>query len=122
MTDVISCLLWLTLNVYHEARSEPLEGQMAVAHVTLNRSEERLLPVREVVTQPAQFSWYGKKPILPDDTDSFLICLTNTILAANSEDLTAGATYYHHVSVQPYWAEGMELTGRFGTHFFYKED
>ena len=31
-------LLWLTLNVYHEARSEPLVGQVAVAFVTLNRA------------------------------------------------------------------------------------
>ena len=38
-------LLWLTLNVYHEARSEPLIGQMAVALVTLNRANEKHLPI-----------------------------------------------------------------------------
>ena len=34
-------LLWLTLNVYHEARSEPQIGQLAVAHVTLNRASQK---------------------------------------------------------------------------------
>jgi len=51
-------LLWLTLNVYHEARSEPQIGQVAVAHVTLNRASEKRLPVKEIIKQPYQFSWH----------------------------------------------------------------
>lgn len=33
-------LLCLALNVYFEARGEPIIGQYAVAHVTLNRVKE----------------------------------------------------------------------------------
>lgn len=35
-------LLWLTLNVYHEARSEPQIGQLAVAFVTRNNMARRM--------------------------------------------------------------------------------
>ena len=49
-------LLWLTLNVYHEARGEPEVGQLAVAHVTLNRAMEERTSIAEVVRKPYQFS------------------------------------------------------------------
>jgi N-acetylmuramoyl-L-alanine amidase len=54
-------LLWLTLNVYHEARSEPQIAQMAVALVTLNRASDQQRHISTVVQQPHQFSWTGKK-------------------------------------------------------------
>ena len=50
-------LLWLTLNVYHEARSEPQLGQIAIAQVTLNRAKKGQLSIEDVVRQPHQFSW-----------------------------------------------------------------
>ena len=34
IAEMLTCI---ALNVYYEARSEPLEGQYAVAHVVLNR-------------------------------------------------------------------------------------
>ena len=34
----------LAMNIYHEARSESLAGQYAVADVVLNRVESRLYP------------------------------------------------------------------------------
>ena len=46
---VLEGLLWLTLNVYHEARSEPQIGQVAVVHVTLNRAEELNRSIKEIV-------------------------------------------------------------------------
>ena len=32
-----TALMCLALNIYFEARSEPIEGQIAIAEVTLNR-------------------------------------------------------------------------------------
>ena len=64
--------LALACNIYHEARNESMDGQMAVAHVTRNRMLSKKFPntVREVVFQyfnikrkngtirkVAQFSW-----------------------------------------------------------------
>ena len=37
-------LTCLALNVYHEARSEPMDGQYAVAHVVLNRVADDSFP------------------------------------------------------------------------------
>lgn len=52
-------LLCLTLAVFHEARSEPVEAQVAVAQVALNRSRDKDFPktVCEVVYAPRAFSW-----------------------------------------------------------------
>lgn len=63
----------LATNIYHEARGEPLDGQIAVASVTINRVQDRRWPntICEVVYQAqydpetqqprlyrCQFSWY----------------------------------------------------------------
>ena len=60
-------LTCIALNVYYEARSEPLEGQYAVAHVVLNRVADDKFPddACKVIKQGlekgigrCQFSWY----------------------------------------------------------------
>jgi len=115
-------LLWLTLNVYHEARSEPQIGQVAVAHVTLNRAFEKQLPVKEVVNQPYQFSWtFQKDSYLPDDPDSFLECLHAVYLALQTPDFTDGATHYHLDSITPHWASGYTYVAQYGSHKFYRQ-
>ena len=52
-------LLCIALNVWHEARGEPFEGQVAVAEVTRRRVEDPRWPdtACDVVYQPWQFSW-----------------------------------------------------------------
>lgn len=54
--DDISCLI---KNIYHEARGEPDRGQLAVALVTLARSQDRRFAntVCGVVYQKNQYSW-----------------------------------------------------------------
>ena len=64
-------LLWLTLNIYHEARSEPEIGKLAVAHMTLNRAMEEQKSIEEVVTAPYQFSWtFQKTSFIPAEPGS----------------------------------------------------
>ncbi|BDD87166.1 cell wall hydrolase [Desulfofustis limnaeus] len=114
-------LLWLTLNVYHEARSESQIGQMAIVHVTLNRAQEQRMPVKDVVRQPYQFSWtFQKDSYLPDDPDAFLRCLRSVFLALKTPDPTAGATHYHLDSITPEWASDYTYVAQFGSHKFYK--
>lgn len=55
-----AALLCLALNVYHEARGEPILGQKAVATVTVNRAREHGSTVCEEVFRPNQFSWTSK--------------------------------------------------------------
>lgn len=115
-------LLWLTLNVYHEARSEPQIGQVAVAHVTLNRATEKQLPLKEVITQPYQFSWtLQKESYVPDDPDAFIKCLHSVYLALQTPDFTNGATHYHLESITPDWASGFTYIAQYGSHKFYRQ-
>ena len=63
-------ILCLAMNIYHEARGESIEGQIAVAVVTMNRVKESKWPNTpcEVVWQNKQFSWTkdGKSDRMPD--------------------------------------------------------
>lgn len=114
-------LLWLTLNVYHEARSESEIAQVAVAHVTLNRAAKRELSIKNVVNQPNQFSWIKqKKSYLPEDPQAFFQCMKSVYIALNTTDFTAGSTYYHLANINPYWASEYKFVDQYGSHKFYK--
>lgn len=115
-------LLWLTLNVYHEARSESEIGQMAVVHVTLNRAAKRELSIKNVVKQPYQFSWIQQKEsYIPEDPKAFFDCMQSVYVALTSSDFTAGATYYHLETIEPYWASQYTFVDQYGSHKFYKQ-
>ena len=49
----------LALALYHEARGEPVSGQMMVAKVIVNRIQSNRFPNKmcDVVMQPRQFSF-----------------------------------------------------------------
>ena len=114
-------LLWLTLNIYHEARSEPQIGQLAVAHVTLNRASQSNQTVEQAVTAPRQFSWtFLQKSYMPTETDAFIDCMQTAMKAMTSSDFTDGATFYHRKDVHPKWAGSMTYVARYGEHMFYR--
>lgn len=118
---MLEAILWLTLNVYHEARGEPELGRQAVVHVVLNRSEQRHLDIKDVILQPHQFSWTSSV-LMPRDPVAFLSCLQSVHNAVSRDDPTLGATYYHEESIVPYWASEYVQTAHIGHHIFYKED
>ena len=116
-------LLWLTLNVYHEARSEPEIGQLAVAHVTLNRAISKHTSVGEVVTAPYQFSWtFQKKSYFPTEFNALQESASVALKALSSPDFTEGATFYHRTDVHPEWASDMVFVAKYGSHLFYRKD
>ncbi|WP_028584404.1 cell wall hydrolase [Desulfogranum mediterraneum] len=116
-------LLWLTLNIYHEARGEPEIGQLAVAHVTLNRAIIRQKSVAEIVRAPYQFSWtQQKRSYLPTEINAFQQSLSMALKALTTPDFTQGSTYYHHLRVNPHWAADMTFVARYGSHKFYRRD
>lgn len=115
-------LLWLTLNIYHEARSEPEIGKLAVAHVTLNRAVEKQKSVEDIVTAPYQFSWtFQKTSYLPRETDSLVDCLQTALKAMVSEDFTQGSTFYHRQDINPAWSSDMVYVSQYGSHKFYRD-
>lgn len=115
---------WLALNIYHEARGEPLDGKVAVAHVTIARATKRRMAVIDVVQQPHQFSWYSDEN--PDDIKdhaAFVECLNASLIAMDQRlkgNTLNGADHYHAVSVNPYWNRHMKKIAEIGDHIFYR--
>lgn len=115
-------LLWLTLNIYHEARSEPEIGKLAVAHVTLNRAMEEQKSIEEVVTAPYQFSWtFQKTSFIPAEPGSLEDSMGVALKAITSKDFTQGSTFYHRTDVSPRWAAHKNFTAQYGSHKFYRQ-
>jgi spore germination cell wall hydrolase CwlJ-like protein len=121
----------LALNIYHEARSEPISGQIAVAKVTLNRVRSKAFPgsVCDVVKQGGQkrhrcqFSWWcdGKSDD-PTEQQAWQRSLEigQRVLANQTTDPTRGALYYHADYVKPRWARQFQRTAEIGRHLFYR--
>lgn len=118
----IEGLLWLTLNVYHEARGESRIGQMAVAHVTLNRAVQKKKSLEEVIIAPYQFSWtFQKNTYVPTEPEALLECMKSSLYALVTDDFTNGATYYHRQDITPPWSSEMTFIAQYGKHKFYKK-
>ena len=125
-------LMCLALNVYHEARSEPMIGQYAVANVVLNRVQSTKWPnnICSVVYQglhkgkhKCQFSWYcdGKSDKAHEEVSwARALVVADNVMRGKVPDLTKGATHYHAVYVQPYWSALLKTTVTYGSHKFYK--
>jgi spore germination cell wall hydrolase CwlJ-like protein len=124
----------LALNIYWEARSEPIAGQLAVAAVTLNRVQNPRFPsdVCDVVRQGGeirrhrcQFSWWcdGKKDD-PVNAESWrrATTLARLVSAGIAKDPTNGALWYHADYVNPAWAQRMERVTKIGRHIFYTDN
>ena len=125
-------LTCLALNVYYEARSEPMDGQYAVAHVVLNRVANDAFPddACKVVKQgyhkgrhKCQFSWYcDGKSDKPKDKMSWVVAqvVAYNTLYGHHKDNTHGATHYHATYVSPWWRNHYGKTVAHGSHIFYK--
>lgn len=114
-------LLWLTLNIYHEARSEPEIGQLAVAHVTLNRATAKHRSVEKIVNEPYQFSWtFQKDTYVPTEPNALLKSLQSALHAMISKDFTGGATFYHRYDIEPHWTAEKTYVAQYGEHKFYR--
>jgi N-acetylmuramoyl-L-alanine amidase len=119
----VESLLWLSLNIYHESRGEPEIGQLAVAHVTLNRALEDNKSIADVILAPNQFSWtFQKKSYAPLEVNPLQESLRVALKAMTTSDFTKGSTFYHHVDVAPKWTVGKSYIGRYGSHKFYRHN
>ncbi len=112
--------LWLALNVYHEARSEPQIGQVAIAHVTLNRAKQKNISIEDVIKQPHQFKWIGKRSYFPANIPAFCQSMKSAFIALNTTDFTAGATYFHRQNITPKWSANLTYLNKYGSHKFYR--
>lgn len=121
----------LTQAIYFEARSEPVEGQLAVAQVVLNRVNDPRYPstICDVVYQNeklryrCQFSFacdgLSETAYNPAAWDTALR-ISYLALSGRWEDITDQATHYHASYVNPSWSHNLMPTAHLGTHIFYR--
>jgi N-acetylmuramoyl-L-alanine amidase len=138
---IAEAVMCLALNLYHEARGEPREGQLAVAHVVLNRVKNPSYPdnICDVVYQGkmgtnentkvkaksrfCQFSWTcdGKKRKIRNvEKFNRLYDLAEKVIAGETKDPTRGALFFHTPAVNPKWADERKKVRQIGQHVFYR--
>lgn len=123
----------MAMNVYHEARSETYDGQLAVATVTINRVKSGRFPntVCGVVWQKnsrgCQFSWTcdGKSDMIRN-TRAYRVATRIAekvmIEGVRSNGFNRDVLFYHANYVNPSWAisDKMIRFAQIDTHLFYK--
>jgi spore germination cell wall hydrolase CwlJ-like protein len=123
----------LAKNIYYEAGGESYEGKLAVAQVTINRTNDARYPktICGVVYQKTsyagkvtcQFTWTCERsyPIRSKYNweESVMIArraLTESIL--HDKIASSNALHYHAVYVDPKWSKG-KIIMKIGNHIFY---
>jgi spore germination cell wall hydrolase CwlJ-like protein len=129
-----SDLQCLAENIYFEARGEPLNGQYAVAEVTLNRTRAANFPhticsvVHEMRWDPnrrrfvADFSWTELAALSADDGPAWKRAMevANAAYDDLRDPIVPGALFYHSRSVRPGWARTRKAIATIGNHVFYQ--
>jgi len=126
----------LALNIYHEARGEDLEGQVAVGMTTINRVLSKKFPntICGVVKQTkvtskkkyrlCQFSWYcDYASDVPNNKDAWedAQIVAEALLHKESAvgDITGSSLYYTRCDIRPVWTRSLKPTRKIGDHCFY---
>ena len=121
-------------NIYHEAASESYEGKLAVAQVTLNRTQNPNYPkdicgvVYHKTKTPTnsitcQFSWTCLTGLIVRDKyawEESLMIAKRALTEPFLHDTIAQtkALYYHAVYVNPGWNK-TKVVKKIGNHIFY---
>jgi len=112
--------------VYFEARGEPLQGQLAVAEVVINRAASGRYPATlcGVVVQPAQFSFVhrGRIPNADRGSDAWRRAVAVARIAKERmmpRVLPESCLWYHARYVSPSWGRRLAQSARIGLHIFY---
>jgi len=111
--------------VYFEARSEPIEGQLAVAEVVMNRAASGRYPTDlcAVITQKAQFSFIrrGRFPRADRGSDAWKKAVAIASIARQklAGNLPSGVLWYHATYVSPSWGKRLTRQTQIGLHIFY---
>ena len=123
-------LYWMAMNIYHEAGNQPLIGKIAVGVVTLNRLHDKRYPknIRDVVTEPQQFSWYNTKNANTPPAnnsrwrESYEVAklLLTKAIGSDIIKLLEGATHFHAIDIKPSWVGRVTKVATIEGHVFYR--
>lgn len=112
--------------VYFESRGEGLAGQLAVAQVVINRSEDRRWPESYcgVVYQRAQFSFVrgGRMPSINTSSAAWNRAKAVARIAHDEmwESEAADSVYFHANYVRPRWSRAKTPVTQIDSHVFYR--
>jgi N-acetylmuramoyl-L-alanine amidase len=134
----------LAKNIYFEARGESIDGQIAVAWVTLNRLDHQYFPnsicavVQQanrdtdgnIIRNQCQFSWFcdGRPDVIGSDDSSqrswlYAQLIAHSVIfdwAMNEPSPVKDAIMFHASYTTPYWARRFDRVATIGNHIFYK--
>lgn len=107
--------------VYFEARGEPLEGQLAVAQVILNRvaSGRYAATVCGVIEQPGQFSFAHERSPRSGSDWRIAEAIARIAITNGWAPMAPRAIAFHAARVSPQWGR-MERVSQIGHHVFYR--
>ena len=125
----ISCLAEA---LYFEARGEPIQGQLAVGEVILNRVKDTRYPssICKVINQgtgrrfACQFTYTcdGKLETVHERKPyEMALKIAKILMTTHDGKLTRGSTHYHSNYVNPKWSKKFERVAKFGRHIFYRQ-
>jgi len=125
-------LTCLTKNIYWESKNQSVTGQIAVAHVTLNRTMEKEFPrsicgvVKQKIGDVCQFSWVCSNIIKNKHHDPILFAKAQDVaqqalrLYYQGHDVTNGSLFFHARYVNPGFFKGLTKVVQIDDHIFYK--
>jgi spore germination cell wall hydrolase CwlJ-like protein len=127
-------LTCLARNVFFEARGEPVAGQLAVAHVTMNRRASSRFPksICDVVHQQSwdplrkryvgAFSWteLDSLPVPTAAEWEQAWKVAEAVYYGRELSNVEGALFYHATYIRPDWAKHKRPIARIGKHVFYR--
>jgi spore germination cell wall hydrolase CwlJ-like protein len=112
--------------VYFESRGEPIEGQLAVAQVVINRSVSGRYPpdLCGVITQHAQFSFvsHGRIPMADRASEAWRKAVAIAHIAEDKlaqAEVSQDVLWYHATYVAPSWGKRLTRQAQIGLHIFY---
>lgn len=133
-------LACLARNVFYEANGESMQGQMAVAQVTVNRARSGMFPNdlcavvaqstivgSDTKTKVCQFSWYcdsdvNKTRIIKPWESSYIAAKKVFLEGQKVAKIDQDVMWFHaaDIKVDPRWPH--KVTAQIGNHVFYKRE
>ncbi|WP_379553049.1 cell wall hydrolase [Qipengyuania sp. DGS5-3] len=123
LSEELRCLAG---TVYFEARGEPLNGQLAVAQVVINRTASKTFPDSYcgVVHQRAQFSFVknGRMPRIREGSKAWRKAKAVARIAHQGlwDSAAQDSLYFHATYVRPSWSRKKTRRAAINTHIFYR--
>jgi spore germination cell wall hydrolase CwlJ-like protein len=105
--------------IFYEANTQSIVGQRAVYDVIINRVRATGKSVCQVISQPYQFSWFDKKPLLPYNTK--MKELLQRVESIGRVLINRNYKYFYHESISPKWAKKMDCV-KLEEHIFCREE